>query len=176
LLRVARPSGATVIAVDIHPDGIRVARQEAARGGLSASASFELLDAQEPLPFDQGSVDAIMCIDAINHPADRLRVLREWSRVLRLGGRLLFTDPAMVTGPLPRKEISVRSSIGSFQFVPAGTGEHGRGRGTPVDQDSRGVDSAGADRFEVTRPPPRAKRAVELACIEGAATFEGRQQ
>src|SRR5262249_19700858 len=47
-------------------------------------------------------------------------VLREWQRVLKLEGRLLFTDPATVTGLLSSEEIAVRSSIGYVLFAPAG--------------------------------------------------------
>jgi hypothetical protein len=39
-------------------------------------------------------------------------------RLLKPGGRLLFTNPATVTGPLSSEEIAVRSSAGFFLFVP----------------------------------------------------------
>ena len=59
-----------------------------------------------------------MCIDSMNHFRDRLRVLREWHRVLRAGRRILFTDPVVLTGPVSNEELAARSNIGFFLFVP----------------------------------------------------------
>src|SRR6185436_7935854 len=77
----------------------------------------------QPLPFADASFDAIMCIDAINHLPDRPRVLADWARLLRPGGRLLFTDPTVVTGEISNQEIAVRASIGFFLFVAPNTDE-----------------------------------------------------
>lgn len=50
-------------------------------------------------------------------------MLREWRRVLRAGGRALFTDPVVITGPVTNDELAVRSSVGLFLFVPDGSNE-----------------------------------------------------
>src|SRR6185503_12279552 len=76
-----------------------------------------------PLPFDDDFFDALLCIDSMNHFPDRLAVFREWRRVLRPGGRALFTDPVVITGPVTNDELALRSSIGLFLFVPAGVNE-----------------------------------------------------
>jgi hypothetical protein len=39
------------------------------------------------------------------------------------GGRLLFTDPIALTGPLTNAEVAVRSSAGFYLFVPHGYDE-----------------------------------------------------
>ena len=80
-------------------------------------------DAGAPLPFDEAQFDAIVCIDAINHLPDRARVLRDWHRLLKPDGRILFTDPIIVTGLLSNEEVAVRSSIGYFLFAPLGEDE-----------------------------------------------------
>lgn len=64
-----------------------------------------------------------MCIDAINHQPDRPRVCRDWARLFAPRGRLLFTDPITVTGPLGSDETAIRASIAYFLFVPPGEDE-----------------------------------------------------
>jgi SAM-dependent methyltransferase len=59
----------------------------------------------------------------MNHFADRLKVFREWRRVLRPGRRAVITDPVLNTGPVTNDELALRSSIGLFLFVPPGVNE-----------------------------------------------------
>jgi len=81
------------------------------------------MDATAELRFPDASFDAITCIDAINHFPNRRGVIVEWTRLLKPHGRLLFTDPITVTGPLTKAEISTRSSAGFYLFVPPGYDE-----------------------------------------------------
>jgi SAM-dependent methyltransferase len=46
------------------------------------------------------------------HLPDRGRLLGECRRVLRPGGRLLYTDPVVVTGRVSSEESATRSSMG----------------------------------------------------------------
>ncbi|HEY0738800.1 MAG TPA: class I SAM-dependent methyltransferase [Herpetosiphonaceae bacterium] len=122
-LFIARATGCRVTGIDETPQAIATATQAAHAAGLSQSLRFQVADANAPLPWPSATFDAILCIDAINHLADRRRVLQEWRRVLKPGGRVLFTDPVVVTGALANDEIAVRSSIGHFVFVPRGENE-----------------------------------------------------
>ena len=117
-LRIAKKTGCSLLGIDLHEQAILTAKSLAEQRGLTQRAEFQVVNAAGLLPFPDAHFDAITCIDAINHLADRVRVVSEWSRVLKPGGRLLFTDPIIVTGPLSKEEIAVRSSIGSFLFVP----------------------------------------------------------
>jgi len=118
-LRVAAKTGCSIVGIDIHDQAIAAAKSLAAARGLSAVADFRIASATGRLPFTDCEFDAITCIDAINHLPERSATIGEWARILRPGGRLLFTDPITVTGPLSNDEIAVRSAAGYFLFVPA---------------------------------------------------------
>ena len=90
---------------------------------MEARVRFQRGDAGHPLPFADEGFDALLCIDAINHLPDRQRIFKEWWRVLKPGGRLLFTDPAILSGPVSNEELAVRSSNGYFLFTPSGEDE-----------------------------------------------------
>jgi SAM-dependent methyltransferase len=174
-LRLAERTGATVVGVDIHTDGINAGRRHAAARGLTELASFEVVDARGPLPFENESFDAVICIDAINHLPDRPSVLAQWARLLKPGGRLLFTDPIVVTGPLTNEEIAIRSSIGFFLFVTPDTNERmlsDSGLHLTMKED---VTEALAQTAALWHEA-RQKRALDLGRIEGDATFQGQQR
>jgi SAM-dependent methyltransferase len=122
-LRVAEMTGCSVVGIDVHEDGIETAKIAAAERGLTEQATFIRADAGGLLPFDAATFDGILCVDAINHLPDRAEVLREWSRVLKVGGRLVYADPIVVSGWLSDEEMRIRSSIGFFLFVPLGFNE-----------------------------------------------------
>lgn len=174
-LRIAGRTGARVVGVDIHADGILTAQRAAAAKGLSQWASFERVDAGAALPFGDGSFDAVMCIDAVNHLPDRTGTLAEWARLLRPGGRLLFTDPIVVTGPLTNAEIATRSAIGFFLFVAPETNDRAlaaAGLRLVSREDLTGAVAQSASRWHAARQ----SRHVELIRIEGRETFEGQQR
>src|SRR5262249_20921692 len=114
---MSKHTGATCVGVDLNVHGIEAATRWAEREGLSSLVSFRVVDAGRQLPFPDESFDVIFCNDSINHLPDRLAVLQDWHRILRPGGRILFTDPIVVTGQLSNEEIRVRSSIGFFLFT-----------------------------------------------------------
>ena len=129
---VARTHGCRVTGIDANESGIATASQLAAAAGLDPRVQFRHADATGPLPFAADTFDALVCIDSMNHFPDRAAVLREWQRVLRPGGRALFTDPVVVTGPVTNDELARRSSIGLFVFVPPGVNEALISRGRPA--------------------------------------------
>ncbi|HEY7123038.1 MAG TPA: methyltransferase domain-containing protein [Ktedonobacterales bacterium] len=122
-LFLGRVCGCQVEGMDIQGAAIAAANQMAREAGLDSRAHFRQGDASQPLPFAAERFDALLCIDAINHLSNRQRVLLEWQRVLKPGGRLLFTDPAIVTGLVSNEELAIRSSNGFFLFTPPGEDE-----------------------------------------------------
>jgi SAM-dependent methyltransferase len=120
----AQETGCRVTGVDIHAAGVDAANARAFDVGLADRAEFVCADARAPLPFEDGTFDALICIDAWNHIFERETVLRDWQRVLRPGGRMLVTDPIVVTGMLRREELETRSGrMGEFVFTAPGVDE-----------------------------------------------------
>jgi cyclopropane fatty-acyl-phospholipid synthase-like methyltransferase len=109
--------------IDINENGVTSAKQMAEENGLTEQLDFRLADASLPLPFPDGTFDAIISIDSINHLKSRNSVLKEFNRVLKHGGILLFTDPMIITGIVTNEEIAIRTSIGFFLIVPVGENE-----------------------------------------------------
>ena len=110
--------GCRVTGVDINEHGVRNAIALAADRGVADRVNFRVANASATLPFPETTFDAIVSNDAMCHIDRRLAVLREWHRVLRSGGRVLFTDAMVITGPVSHEELAIRSSIGFYLFVP----------------------------------------------------------
>jgi cyclopropane fatty-acyl-phospholipid synthase-like methyltransferase len=174
-LRIATTTGCSVAGIDVHGEAVATASALATQRGLAERAKFRSIDATGPLPFSDGSFDAITCIDAINHFSDRPQVITEWVRLLKRGGRLLFTDPITVTGPLTNAEVAVRSSAGFYLFVPLGYDESTIARcglQLLVCEDV----TANMAKVAEARRAARASRSAALLEIEGQQAYEGQQE
>lgn len=123
-LYLADCTSCNVTGIDSNESGVAEATRAAFRSHQSHRISFRVADATAPLPFANDTFDALLCIDSMNHFPDRLRVLQEWQRVLRPGGRAVFTDPVVITRPVTNDDLALRSSIGLFVFTPPGVNEH----------------------------------------------------
>jgi cyclopropane fatty-acyl-phospholipid synthase-like methyltransferase len=120
---LAAMRGCRVTGVDINEHGIHTAERLAAKQSLSDRVRFQKVDAAKPLPFTAATFDAVVSNDAMCHIANRLDVLRDWYRVVRPGGRILFTDAMIVSGLVSHEDLAVRSSIGFYMFLPPGENE-----------------------------------------------------
>lgn len=74
--------------LDIDARPVKVARQ---RG-----YDVDQFDATQPLPFDPGSFGAITALDVIEHNEDDLAILADSYRVLKPGGHIIITVPALM--------------------------------------------------------------------------------
>ena len=174
-LRIAQQTGCDACGVDLHEQGLARAAAGASAAGLAERVTFQRADATRPLPFPDGSVDAITCIDSICHLPDRPAVLADWARLLRPGGRLVLADPIVVTGALTGQEIAIRSSIGFYLFVPRDlNGRLLAEAGFEVQE----VADRTANMAAVARRwhDARERRAPALRELEGEPTFEGQQR
>ena len=174
-LLIAAKTGCSVVGIDVHEQAVSTACSLAIQRGLSRRAEFRVVDAAQQLPFSEASFDAITCIDAVNHFSDRSRVIAEWARVLMPGGRLLFTDPITLTGPLTNTEVAVRSSAGVYLFVPHGYDEGviaQCGLQLLVCEDV----TANMAKVAEARRGARASRTAALREIEGDQAYDGQQE
>ena len=174
-LRIAAATGCSVVGIDLHEQAVTTAISIAAQGGLAERSEFLATDATRPLPFSDASFDAITCIDAINHFPDRRQVIAEWARLLKLGGRMLFTDPITVTGALTNAEIAVRSSAGFYLWVPQGYDQR------VIEQCGLrllGFEDVTANMATVAeaRLRARASKSTRLREIEGSERYDSRQE
>jgi cyclopropane fatty-acyl-phospholipid synthase-like methyltransferase len=172
---LAAARGCRVTGVDLNEHGVRNARSLAESRGLSDQVRFEAVDASRPLPFDEHRFDAVVSNDAMCHIAGRPAVLRDWYRVLKPGGRTLFTDAMVVTGPVTHEEVATRSSIGYYLFVPPGLNERML---QEAGFELRAVEDVTDNAAEVASRwhDARAHYRAALVSREGEANFEGLQR
>jgi SAM-dependent methyltransferase len=174
-LRLAQRTGSMVRGVDSNPAAIALARSRAEDEGLQRRVVFECADASKRLDEADRSFDAVICLDAINHFPDRHAVLCEWARLLKPGGRLVYTDPVVVTGSLSKDEVLVRASIAFFLFHPPGMNERlleAAGFDLVAVHDETENVATIASRWRAARQ----RREVELRRALGDEAFEREQQ
>jgi len=114
--RKVGPKG-RVIGVDMTPEMIQKARENAKVGGFS-NVEFRLGEI-EHLPAPDNSVDVIISNCVINLVPDKAQVFREAFRVLKPGGRALISD-IVLNGELPD---SIKNSVAAYVGCVAGAVE-----------------------------------------------------
>ena len=172
---LARERRCRVTGVDVNEAGIQAGLSHARRASLDHKVHFRRADVREPLPFPDQTFDAIVCMDAMCHLPDRCRLFGEWRRVLRPGGRMLYTDPVVVTGLVSNEELATRSSTGYFEFCPPGVNEQLiRRAGFELVR----TEDVTENEVEVSRRwhAARQQRATDLIRLEGEETFAGLQR
>lgn len=121
-VHLAKGTGCQVLGLDINADGVRNAKALAEKDRLGA-VKFEQCDVSQRLPIEDNAFDAIYSNDVLCHIPRRSQVLSDLRRVLKPGGRLLFSDALIVGGLVSHEEIATRSSIGMYFFSPPGENE-----------------------------------------------------
>jgi ubiquinone/menaquinone biosynthesis C-methylase UbiE len=173
-LYLAQRVGCRIVGLDINAPGVHNANQLAAARSLASRARFEQCDASKRLAFDDNTFDAVFSNDVLCHLPGRPVVLGEIFRVLKPGGKMLFSDALVIGGLVSHHEIATRSSIGFYVYSPPGENE-------------RIMDQVGFIEIEATdtteRPAhiarrwhdAREKREQALIVAEGSSNFEGLQ-
>lgn len=82
------PDGVHATGIDISPTSVALARERAPGASIVQGSATAL-------PFDDASFDACVALDVLEHLDDDLGAARELRRVVRPGGVVLITVPAM---------------------------------------------------------------------------------
>lgn len=107
--------GAQVTGIDPAADAIAAARSHAEQVGKSIRYDVGV---GEDLPYADGSFDAVVCVDVLEHVVDLTRVIAEVGRVLRPGG--VFFYDTINRNPIARlAAITVAEDI--LRVLPEGT-------------------------------------------------------
>lgn len=88
---LARHHGVTIAATNIAEAQLETARAIAAAEGLAGKIEFAFADYHD-LSYPASSFDCWWCQEALLYAVDKRKVLAEALRVLRPGGRLVFSD------------------------------------------------------------------------------------
>lgn len=174
-VHLALARGCRVTGVDINEHGVRNSAELARTRGVADRTEFRAVDASRPLPFPAERFDAVLSNDAMCHIRDRGAVLRDWHRVLRPGGRVLFTDAMVLTGIVSHEELATRSSIGFYLFVPPGENERLLGAAGFRVLEVEDV-TAGAEQVAHRWHDARVQQQEALVAREGKTNFDGLQR
>ncbi len=100
-LWIARETGAQLVGIDVSEVALTHARARAEALGLASRGRYAA-GTFAGTGLDAASADAAMSIDALQYAPDKRAALAEFARILRPGGRLVFTcfalDAARVAG------------------------------------------------------------------------------
>lgn len=134
----------------------------------SGARLLEIVDTA--LTYPDAAYDGILCIDAIARVRDRAATLDAWARALKPGGRVLYTDPAILAGLVTADEVAACSRGELFVLSPQGENESlidGAGlRLLRADDASDAVALEAEQRFpEVTRTLASERRLARIAFL-----------
>ncbi len=90
--RVAQHVGCPACQVVVADASLQMMREARKKPGLLASATTI-----ECLPFEDGSFERVLMVDALHHVVDQRQTCLEMWRVLKPGGRLVIEEPDIAT-------------------------------------------------------------------------------
>jgi ubiquinone/menaquinone biosynthesis C-methylase UbiE len=174
-LHLVETIGCHVLGLDVNEFGVENANRLSAEAGVADRVRFQTCDVSKPLPFEDACFDAAFSNDVICHIPERLQLLRELCRVLKPGGKLLFSDALIIGGTISHQEIAARSSIGYYIFSPPGENERllvEAGFSVLSATDT----TVNAAEISARWCEARDNSKDQLLAIEGESNFQGLQQ
>lgn len=174
-VHLAETVGCRVVGLDVNAPGVHAANQLTAVKGLQERAQFQECDASQQLRFADATFDAAFSNDVFCHLPGRFDVLRELFRILKPGGRILFSDALVIGGMVSNDEIATRSSIGFYVYSPPGENERLLARAGFREIRAMDTTESAAEIAERWHNA-REKRREKLLAVESPQNFEGLQR
>jgi ubiquinone/menaquinone biosynthesis C-methylase UbiE len=120
---VAERTGCRITGLDLNAQAIRNANRLARTKDMLPQVRFLRHDLTKKLPYDPNTFDAIFANDVVPHIPNRPILLAEIFRILKPGGRMLYSDALVIAGHISQREIEVRSTLGLYIFSTPGQNE-----------------------------------------------------
>ena len=174
-VHLAKSAGCRIVGLDINGEGIRNANVLAEQAKVGARAGFQQFDVSRPPPEKDDTFDAVYSNDVLCHVEHRAQVLANVFRVLKPGGRFLFSDALVIGGLVSHEEIATRSSIGMYFFSPPGENERLIKRAGFKLLEARDT-TEGAATLSQRWHDARSRRKSALVAIETEDNFIGLQR
>ncbi|MEQ1884439.1 MAG: methyltransferase domain-containing protein [Bryobacteraceae bacterium] len=174
-VHLAGSIGCSVTGLDVNENGVNNANKLVEERGLSEKVRFQQCDVSKGIPFEERTFDAVFANDALCHIPGRQQLLEEIYRVLKLRGRMLFSDALIIGGAVTAEEIAARSSIGYYVYSPPGenvTMLEAAGYAKIAASDTTDGAALIAGRWH----DARAKHREALVAAEGEPNFDGLQK
>jgi SAM-dependent methyltransferase len=120
---VAERTACRITGLDLNAQAIRNANRLARTRDMIPQVRFLRYDLTKKLPYDPNTFDAIFANDVLCHVPNRPILLSEIFRILKPGGRFLYSDALVIGGQISQREIEVRTTLGLYIFSTPGQNE-----------------------------------------------------
>ena len=115
---IAATHGAKVTGIDLTPEFVATERMLSERCGLSGQVAFQEGDALA-MPFAGGTFNAMLCLYVAMNIEDKAKLAAEIYRVLKPGGRLVWSQVVLGDGDAPQFPLPwAREAAFSFLTKP----------------------------------------------------------
>ena len=101
------------VGIELSQPALDAGSHRLASAGLSGLFELRQHDLNAHLPLAPATFDAVMSFDVILHLKDRTATFSDVARLLKPGGRFLFTDAAVLVGAISSEQVQARSIHGT---------------------------------------------------------------
>jgi len=88
------PSGLGELSYLLHKNGFKVIAGDIDKSVCKLKeVDFKQLDLNKELPFEDNSLDYVICVEGVEHLENPHHTIKEFSRILKPGGKAILTTP-----------------------------------------------------------------------------------
>jgi len=171
---IMQATGCSGYGLDLSEAALAAGRRRAASLAVADRLEVRQADLDSDLGLAPHAFDAAIAYDVVLHLRDRRRAFHDIAQALVPGGRLLFTDAAVVSGSVSSEDIATRSMHGFVQFCAVGFNESALERSgfRLLETEDRTPTLLGNARGRLAA---RIRHQAEFRQAEGEAAFAGYQ-